>query len=198
MKALVLWLLTFSILGCHLNPIAKSESNSLAKPAEVAFKLQPLQKRVSQQQPKQVMHTLLTQIIAKSDTLLVAEQQYEKGWSLPNIDTVLQYEQLLCELDKKHRNKRLEKLQARRSFANQFETLLLASCEPDFTPSVLARSLKQVRASRDWPESYSAYFDVQERHWAALMRLENLYGNLKQKMDNTIDKLTEIEVQTQP
>ena len=158
----------------------------------------PLQKRLAHTQSQALQVKYIDQLVKQSEQLLLEEQKGPHGWPLPPIGVVALYERHLCQLSRDQRNTRLSSLQSEASFSNAFESLLLASCEPDFTPSVLARSLKQVNGYREWPESYLAYFNLLERHLQALSRLEKLYGNLKEKMDTTIEKLTEIEVETQP
>lgn len=156
------------------------------------------QKRLTANHSDAKVVLMLQHIISQQETLLIEEQQDENGWPLPDIGVVVLYETELCQLEKEIRSARLNRYKNAKDLMSRFETLLLASCAPDFTPSVLARSVKQVRQSREWPQSYLAYFDMLERHQQALLRLEKLYGNLKQHMDTTIEKLTEIEVETQP
>ena len=185
---------TFLLAGCALILPACMVLDQLAQPVEQAS----LQKRLTYPRSDVVAVGMVEQLIAKQESLLIAEQQDPEGWPLPAIDVVVMYEQQLCRQDKALRAELLARLKNAEDLPSRFQTLVLASCAPDFTPSVLARSLKQVRQARSWPASYEAYFDLQERHQQALVRLENLYGSLKEHMDTTIEKLTEIEVQTQP
>ena len=173
--------------GCALKHLAQPAAESSV-----------LQKRLAYDHSEVVTLNLVESLIAGEETLLVAAQSTPDGWPLPSISTVVLVEEKLCAVDKSKRQQWLNEYKNDPGLPSQFQLLLLASCAPDFTPSVLARSLKQVRNARQWPATYLAYFDLLERHHQALVRLENLYGNLKQRMDSTIEKLTEIEVQTQP
>lgn len=157
-----------------------------------------LQKRLTYSQSDAVAMELIGQLVAQRESLLIPEQSDPDGWPLPAVDVVIMYEQQLCELDKAVRSGLLSQLKNNEALPARFQVLMLSSCAPDFTPAVLARALKEVREARRWPASYQAYFDLLERHQQALVRLENLYGNLKERMDTTIEKLTEIEVETQP
>lgn len=157
-----------------------------------------LQKRLTYSHSDARIAQMVTQLVDERKPLLIADQANSDGWPLPDIGVVVLYEQTLCELPKSERDGLLTELKNDSGLPERFQVLLLSSCAPDFTPSVLARSLKQVRAARQWPPSYDAYFKLLERHHKALVRLENLYGNLKERMDTTIEKLTEIEVETQP
>ena len=182
-------LVLMSVQGCKIaTPDAKGK---VEEPAT-------LQKRLTGNHSEAVTVQLLETVIAADQTLLITDQISEHGWPLPAIETVVLYEYQLCQMSREQRSRYLEKYKAATDLPQQFETMLLASCAPDITPSALALSLKQVRAARSWPKSYLAYFDSLERHQQALVRLEKLYGNLKQQMDTTLEKLTEIEVQTQP
>ncbi|PIE42167.1 MAG: hypothetical protein CSA49_00545 [Gammaproteobacteria bacterium] len=183
------------LLGCDIKHL----------PAPQVIGSWPVQKRLTEPHTEAEKIELVDQLVSSSSHLLLAEQQDPNGWPLPPMGVVLLYEQRLCQLPRAQRNKQISLLQSGSGLPSAFDTLLLASCEPDFTPSVLARSLKRLRGFREWPASYLAYFNLLERHLQALGRLENLYGNLKEnygnlkeKMDTTIEKLTEIEVETQP
>lgn len=157
-----------------------------------------VQKRLTYSQSDAVAAELITQLVSDRQSLLIPEHSNPDGWPLPSVGVVMMYEQQLCALDKAVRGELLNQLKNADSLPPRFQALVLASCAPDFTPSVLARSLKQMRDARRWPAPYQAYFDLLERHQQSLVRLEKLYGNLKERMDTTIEKLTEIEVETQP
>lgn len=181
------------VVGTLLLP-ACAVLDQLSQPAVQAS----VQKRLTYSHSDAAAMAMIQQLVDSRESLLIPEQEDAKGWPLPAVDVVVMYEQQLCQQDKAVRSDLLAKLKNGEDLPSRFQTLVLASCAPDFTPSVLARSLKQVRQARKWPASYEAYFDLQERHQQALLRLENLYGSLKEHMDTTIEKLTEIEVQTQP
>ncbi|MDX1695552.1 MAG: hypothetical protein R3208_17440 [Ketobacteraceae bacterium] len=157
-----------------------------------------LQKRLTYSQSDVVATGLIKQLVDNQESLLIGEQADPDGWPLPPVSVVIMYEKQLCGLEKPVRQDLMNRLKTSETLPDRFQTLLLASCAPDFTPAVLARSLKQVRGAREWPISYEAYYDLLDRHQQALVRLENLYGNLKEQMDTTIEKLTEIEVESQP
>ena len=181
------------VVGTLLLP-ACAVLDQLSQPAVQAS----MQKRLTYSHSDAAAMAMIQQLVDSRESLLIPEQEDAEGWPLPAVDVVVMYEQQLCQQDKAVRSDLLAKLKNAEDLPSRFQTLVLASCAPDFTPSVLARSLKQVRQARKWPASYEAYFDLQERHQQALLRLENLYGSLKEHMDTTIEKLTEIEVQTQP
>ena len=176
------------LLACSVNPPAKVQ----LKPSGQT------QKRITHQKSDVLINNMLDTLIEAKKPLLIPEQGSVDQWPLPKIGTVIRYEKKICQLSKGERAERLVKARAEQGLPSQFETLVLASCAPDFTPAILAMALKKVRQARDWPADYQAYFNLLERHQQALVRLEKLYDNLKQRMDATIEKLTEIEVQTQP
>lgn len=187
LKVVAVVILPLALLGCEAIYMAGNKG-------------QPdhLQKRLTFQHSDAVTVGLIDRLIKKEQPLLFSGQVDPDGWPLPSVDTVVLYEQRLCQLEKEKRMALLNRYKSGKGLAETFETLLLASCAPDYTPAILAMSIKQICNLREWPASYMAYFDLLERHQQALLRLEKLYGNLKERMDTTIDKLTEIEVETQP
>ena len=171
-----------SLTSCQMPINIPAEASVPSRSSELLV----LQKQLTGEHSDAKIIALLQQLIAQQQTLLTREQVDAGGWPLPNIAVVILYETELCQLDKQVRSARLNRFKNDKTLMARFETLLLASCAPDFTPSVLARSVKQVRQAREWPHSYLAYFDLLERHQQALLRLEKLYGNLKLRMDTTL------------
>lgn len=162
------------------------------------------QQRLIQPQMDAVVSDLIAELVTQQQSLLIAnasdsaENGEVQGIPLPPLEVVLIYEQTLCAQPKMQRADLMAQLKSAADLPSRFQLLILASCAPDYTPAILAMALKQVRTARQWPPGYEAYWDLMERHHQALFRLENLYGNLKDRMDTTIEKLTEIEVQSEP
>jgi DNA repair ATPase RecN len=85
------------------------------------------------------------------------------------IGELLEYRVTLCKQDKTQRQEQLKLLRQKASRGRDDKTftqeeklngLLLSSCEPANTPGALGEMLSQVYNLGDWPDDYTAFFDL--------------------------------------
>lgn len=112
---------------------------------------------------------------------------------LPEIDVVLHHLHSLCALERDERMTFIRSDPHNTEFSYRFRRLLMASCEADVTPGVLAEELSYVATLTDWPQSYQNFFAMLKRQSQALRRADDAHKLRYEQLQLKLDALSEIE-----
>lgn len=111
----------------------------------------------------------------------------------PDTESLLQCRAKLCETQDAYRETLLGFYQGAEDPEQNFERLLLMSCDLYRHHDEFPETLQAAAAKSDWPEDHRAFMQMMASHRQALSRLEARREALERQLENTVRGISDIE-----
>jgi hypothetical protein len=111
----------------------------------------------------------------------------------PGGESLLAHRATLCAADDTERQRLMTSYDDTHDHRQQFERLLLMSCDPFQHRDSLGEALQVASLNPDWSEDQRAFLAIMESHHHALERLEAERQVLERQLEDTIRGISEIE-----
>ncbi|ABC28289.1 hypothetical protein HCH_01428 [Hahella chejuensis KCTC 2396] len=110
----------------------------------------------------------------------------------PGLADILEQRDKHCQRSKEARSRRLERMTSKNQ-AEAFETIMIASCEPDYYPGVMQTALLSLRKHQDWSSGAQSFIKLMQDVSDSQQRMLAYNQKLKQKLEQTIEAIGAIE-----
>lgn len=122
-------------------------------------------------------------------------RQVSRDRTFHNLESLVTFRHEGCQLPVEERNQLLEAYREMSSDEAVLGALMLATCEPDRTPGLLANSLVEARSLQDPPPGFPAFLELLEAEAKSYSLLERRLRQTQQKLDDMIQGIRAIEAE---
>lgn len=118
-----------------------------------------------------------------------------KRRTFPDLESLVTFRQKTCQRPAQERDRMLSAYREATSDEALLKTLMLATCEPDQTPGLLANSLVEARDLQHPPPGFSAFLDLLAAEAKSYSLLDRRLRETRKRLEDMIEGIRTIEAE---